>query len=291
MKRAFSNGALAAAIALTSAVAAFAQSDTAEVRPSDLKAAPANASGEDFRERKEEVRANIELWQSRVRKKSEQIDKVLKGHDLRKIAGQKVAIAAIDELLQTVDDEAKGIIEAHTRIGPDLKLYRQALLKAPEVFSKIAETMDSRAPETKSTGLKEAYADMAIEARKLAIAYQTKAKGIDSLESDIARKMQFVAESRVFIADVRELLAAIPTEEELKIEKLVERLNQYLLGFDEAIKAIKGVAGKIGAEAQPTTPSASPAKSKPLSWRLRPSMVPAPPHLWPSAHAESMLVS
>ncbi|HEY1065788.1 MAG TPA: hypothetical protein VGE52_06755, partial [Pirellulales bacterium] len=71
----------------------------------------------------------------------------------------------------------------------------------------------------------------------------------------------FVHESRIFISDVRGLLAAIPTNHGLKTEQLVQRLNRYIEVFQEAVKAIKGVSGKISERPQPTPtepPSARP---------------------------------
>lgn len=255
-------GALALAV-LFGNVAALAQGDTTEVRPGDLKPAPARRLDDDFRDRKEEVRANIELWEGRVRKKVEQIDRILEGIDIHKIEGQKIAKSAISELLDDVDQEANEILEAHTRVGPDLRLYRQALDKAAPVFREIANGLDGKATLNKSTILKEAYADLATQARTLATSYEAKAKDIDGLEAGIAKKIEFVRESRVFISDVRELLDAIPADHGLQTEKLVQRLNQYIQGFEEAVKAIKGVADKIGGEARPATPD--PGKAKPLS--------------------------
>ena len=46
------------------------------------------------------------------------------------------------------------IIAAHQQVQPDLKLYREALLKAPAVFRRIAETMEKRAGEHKTKFIK-----------------------------------------------------------------------------------------------------------------------------------------
>lgn len=246
----------------------WAQSDTAEVRPSDL--APRKTSGGGaanseadaaFAQEKESVRANIELWESRIRTKMADVDQVLKGLDVKKIEGQRIAIGAIDELLQAIDEEAQAILEAQERVAPDLKLYRQALLKAPDVFRQCAAKLDERAEGRKSMLLKEAYADFAAEARKLAGVYEAKAKSIDALEASIAQKMEFVVESREFIQDARELLAAIPTDNGLQTEKMVARLNKYLEVFQEAIKTIRGVTEQIGDS--PTAEPRSPAAVKP----------------------------
>ena len=254
-----------AILAVLMSSVALAQGDTADARPGDLRLVPTRRLDEDFRDRKEEVRANIELWEGRVRKKVEQIDRILEDIDIRKIDGQQIAKRAISELLDDVDDEAKEILEAHTQVGPDLRLYRQALDKAPDVFREISNTLDRKATLTKSTLLKEAYADLATQARTLASSYEAKSKEIDGLEAGIVKKIEFVRESRVFIGDVRELLDAIPADHGLQTEKLVQRLNQYIQGFEEAVKAIKGVADKIGGEGRPATPDPNNAKPKPLS--------------------------
>ena len=273
---------------------AWAQSDTAEFRPSDSPTANGSQidGGEgwnktatpwrggggqrggwgaaDFAQQKESARAEIELWESRIRRKMADIDLALKGLDLKKVQGQKIAVDSIDELLEEIDGEAKRIIEAKERVAPDLKLYRQALLKAPDVFRKLADNLEKRAETRKSTILKEASADMAAEARKLATAYEAKAKSIDGVEASIEAKMEFVIESREFIADVRELLSAIPTDHGLQTEKLVDQLNKYVEVFQEAVKTLQGVTQQIG-EGRSADHNSSPGSfprvqpSKPLS--------------------------
>ncbi|MFO0904211.1 MAG: hypothetical protein U0939_14500 [Pirellulales bacterium] len=246
---------------------AHAQIGTAEVRPGDLRSSkPAAEIAGPLEQDREDVKANIELWERRIRKKLNDIDQVLQGLDLKKIEGQRIAAGEIDALLQEIDDEAKGIIEAQARVAPDLKQYREALLKAPDIFRKLADSMDERAGKRKAIVLKEAYADISAEARKLATTYETKAKQIDKLEADLQEKIEFVIDSREFIADARELLAAIPTEHGLQTEKLVERLNKYLDVFQDAVKTIRGVTEKIG---EPSSPGESPTPAsrpgKPLA--------------------------
>jgi hypothetical protein len=272
----------------------WAQSDTAEFRPGDQAtgsgsqfeggedwnkvATPGRGgSGErkgwgaaDFAQQKESARAEIELWESRIRRKMTDINAALKGLDLKKIQGQKIAIDSMDELLEEIDGEAKRIIEAKERVAPDLKLYRQALLKAPDVFRKLADSLEKRAETRKSTILKEASADMAAEARKLATSYEMKAKAVDGIEAGIEAKMEFVIESREFIADVRELLSAIPTDHGLQTEKLIDQLNKYVEVFQEAVKTLQGVTQQISegrSETTPPSPGNSPRvqPSKPLS--------------------------
>jgi methyl-accepting chemotaxis protein len=243
---------------------AHAQIGTAEVRPGDLRSPkPAEKIADSLEQDRADVKANIELWERRIRKKLTDIDQVLQGLDLKKIEGQRIAAGEIDALLQEIDDEAKGIIEAQARVAPDLKQYREALLKAPDVFRKLADSMDERAGNRKAIVLKEAYADISAEARKLATTYETKAKQIDKLEADLQEKIEFVVDSREFIADARELLAAIPTEHGLQTEKLVERLNKYLDVFQDAVKTIRGVTEKIGEPSSPgelPTPANRPMK-------------------------------
>lgn len=243
MKRGVGGGLVALGVWLGGLVGGVsAQSGTAEVRPGDLGSASAGSSSDvDLARSRDEVRANIELWERRIRKKFDDVEHVLDGLDLKKI-------------------------EAQARVAPDLKQYREALLKAPQVFRKLADTMDERAGKRKAIILKEAYADISAEARKLATTYETKAKLIDKLETELQEKIEFVVDSREFIADARELLAAIPTEHGLQTEKLVERLNKYLEVFQDAVKTIRGVTEKIG---EPSSPGAVPAQpgrpGKPLS--------------------------
>lgn len=273
---------------------AWAQSDTAEFRPSDGPTGNGSqfeggeawnkgstpgrgGSGQrtgwgaaDFPQQKESARAEIELWENRIRRKMADINVALKGLDLKKVQGQKIAVDSMDDLLEEIDSEARRIIEAKERVTPDLKFYRQALLKAPDVFRKLADSLDKGAATRKSPILKAASADMANEARKLATTYEERAKSIDGIEAGIEAKMVFVFESREFIADVRELLSAIPTDHGLHTEKLVDQLNKYIEGFQEAVKTLQGVTQQIG-EGRSADPNASPGSvprvqpSKPLS--------------------------
>ena len=266
LKRAARWAAMGMGAVLLAAGALLAQSDTAEVRPSDPQPRLGQSrDGAGFAERKEEVRASIELWEQRVRRKLEQIDQILQGLDLQQIQAQKIAVDTLIEILNDLDEEALAIIAAHDQVGPDLKLYREALLQAPDVFQRIAEDLEARATDKKSTFLKEAYADFAAEARKLAGAYEAKAAGIGGLESEVAKKMEFVHESREFILDVRGFLEAIPADHGLETERLIARINQYIEVFQDAINAIKGVADKIGEQPQPTTPDPARAEPAPLT--------------------------
>lgn len=231
------------------------RSDTPAAPPTS---APAKIAEPNLAQRKEEVRANIELWEDRVRTKLQQIDQILAGLDLEQIQSRSIAVRKLCEILDDLDEEALAIIDAHTQVGPDLKLYRQALLQAPDVFRRIAEDLDKRATEKKSTFIKEAYADFAAEARNLATSYETKAGAIDTLQNEIDKKMEFVVESREFITDVRGFLRAIPTDHGLETETLINRINAYIQVFQEAIDAMKGVADSIGGQPQPTAPTDAP---------------------------------
>lgn len=252
---------LGVGIIAAAAGSAWAQSDTTEVRPSDLRP---SSDSDSIAEQKEEVKASIELWEQRVHAKILQIDQILKGLDLKQIQAQKIAVTALMEILDDLDEEAQAIIAASNHVAPDLKLYREALERAPDLFRKIADTLEKRAGEKKSSFLKEAYADFASEARELANTYEAKAAGIGTLQADVAKKLEFVHESREFIADVHELLDAIPADHGLQTEQLITRINQYITVFQEAIDAIKGVAHKIGETPQLSPPNPEPTKPQPL---------------------------
>lgn len=206
----------------------------------------------------EEVRSNIEIWQERVRKRLETIERMATALDLRKIESQKIAVEELQNILRDLDEEAKQIIDAHSGLGPDLKLYRQALEAAPGVFHQIANELEQRATSTKSNILQQNYADFASQSHKMAESYVGRAKGIDGLEADLAKRMEFVVESRVFISDVQGFLAAVPTQGGVETERLIGRINAYIDAFQGAISAMKGVANKIvepGTNATPTLPN------------------------------------
>lgn len=217
------------------------------------KIAPQPTGGDpDFAGEKQQVRANVELWENRVRAKLQQVDRIVTGLDLRQIKTQKMAVDSLIDVLNQLDEEARSIIAAHEQVKPDLKLYREALLKAPGVFKKIADNLDKRATENKSTLIKTGYAEFASEARKLAARYEAQAAGVENLEVEVAKQMAVVQESREFISDVRELLRAIPASHGIETQKLVERLNVYIDVLHEAIEAMKGAANRIGEPQSPT---------------------------------------
>lgn len=236
---------------------------------------PADIS--DFAQEQRQVKANIELWQDRVQKKLQQVDRIVSGLDLRQIESQKMAVDSLLEVLNQLDEEARSIVSAHQQVKPDLKLYREALLKAPAVFRKIADGLDKKASERQAGLIKTGYADFASEARKLAANYESQAAGVGGLEAELAQKMALVYESQQFIADVRELLKAIPTSHGIETQKFVERLNVYISVLRQAIDAMKGAADRIS---EPQSPTTDPGRGVPLTrtddgarpaWRKRPA--------------------
>ena len=216
----------------------------------------------DFAQEKRQVKANIELWETRVRSKLEQVDRIVSGMDLRRIEPQKMAVDSLLEVLNQLDEEARSIVSAHQQVQPDLKLYREALLKAPAVFRKIAEGLDKKAGERKAGLIKTGYADFASEARKMATKFESQAAGIGGLEGELAQKMALVYESQQFIADVRELLKAVPTSHGIETEKFVARLNVYISVLRQAIDTMKGAADRIG---EPQSPTPEPGPQVPLT--------------------------
>jgi len=230
---------LALAIVLTlPAASLFAQSDTAEVRPSDL----------DFAKTTSSVRENIELFERRLADKTQETDQILRGLDLKQIEGQEMAKAALIELLNKFEEEADDISNAYEQLGPDLRLYREAILSAPAVFREFSGRLEEKASATESTFLKEAYADFAGQSRKLATKYEAKAKSVKGLEGDIAGSMKEVRESKNFIVDIREFLRAIPTDNGKDTAVLVARINEYVANLKQAIGQIQKVANEIGGD-------------------------------------------
>lgn len=216
----------------------------------------------DFAGQKRQTRANIELWETRVRAKLSQVDRIVSGLDLRQIQVQKMTVDSLIAVLDQLDEEARSIIAANEQVQPDLRLYKEALLKAPGVFRTIATNFEHKATEHKSALLKAAYADFGAESRKLATKYEAQAAGIGSLEGELSKKIAVVQESREFIADVRELLKAVPASHGIQTQKLVERLNVYIDVLRQAIDSIKGAAGRIG---EPQSPSSEEPRTVPLT--------------------------
>lgn len=209
----------------------------------------------------EEVKIKVDVWRERVRKRLEDIDRLSKTLDMKKVSSQKLAVEELQALLTDLDEEAKLIIEAHTGFEPDFRIYRQALQSAPAVFEQKAVELESRAASKKSSQLQEAYADFASHARKLARSFADQAQGLDGVEVEVAKRIEFVRESREFISDVQGLLAAIPTQGGVETERLVTRINQYTDGLVQAINAMRGIADKIGepsSKSPPVTPNPNP---------------------------------
>ncbi len=209
----------------------------------------------------DEMKVKVEVWRDRVRKRLEDIDRLSKSLDMKKVSSQKVAVSELQALLMDLDEEAKLIIEAYSGFEPDFRIYRQALQSAPAVFEQKAMELESRATTKKSSQLQEAYADFASHARKLARSFADQAQGLDGVEVEVAKRIEFVKESREFIADVQGLLAAIPTQGGVETERLVTRINQYTDGLVQAINAMRGIADKIGepaSKALPASPNPNP---------------------------------
>ncbi len=212
---------------------------------------PAN-SASDLEERKVQMKASVEMWESRVRKRLTLVEEITRTMDLRQIQTQRLAVDELREVLSDLDEEARAILEVYSGLGSDLKLYRAALEQAPSVFVRIAADLEKKALEKKTPELAGAYADFAAQARRLAAGYEGRAKSIDGLESDLARKMEFVRESREFVKDAGELLDAIPSSQGgLETEKLVQRVNAYVKAFEDTLRAIKGVSDKLGPSPAP----------------------------------------
>ncbi|MBL8825559.1 MAG: hypothetical protein JNM18_01150 [Planctomycetaceae bacterium] len=228
--------------------------------PNEAKVlAPDSSSADTFQEQKRRMKANVEMWEARVYKRLTAVAEIRDTMDFSDLTTQKLAVDELKELLKQLDGAAKEILDAYGHAGPDLKFYRRALEEGPAVFQRIADDFDRKATEKRSPALKEAYADFGDQARQLAIRYAERAKTVDSWEREIHHKIEYVEESREFIHDAQELLDAIPTEAGLETQKLVKQINSYMQAFDEALKAMRGVAEKIG-DPQPKTGKDEPAK-------------------------------
>lgn len=211
------------------------------------------------------VKTNIELWAGRVRDRMKVIEGIKSTYDLKQVTNQKLAVKELRELLGEFDLAAAEIEQTFDRAGPDLKQYRLALEQAPAVFHRYADDMEAKAQAIESPTLKEGYVDMSARARNMAAFYAGRAKMVDSWEADIRSKMKYVVESRVFIQDAQGFLDAIP-EGGLETEQLAANMNRYIQAFNEALKAMQGVADKIcepesKAGSAKTTEAPVPAKS------------------------------
>jgi hypothetical protein len=204
-------------------------------------------------EKGREIKANVDLWGERVRRKCQETEKVLQGLDLKKIEGQKVAKDQLLDLLDELDLEAAQILDAYSSVITDLRMYRKAVAAAPAALDAMAVEFERKAEGVQSEQLKAAYADGSAMVRKMARGYETRSKSTDGTEANMEKQIGFVRESRTFIQDVKELLDVLPTEKGLETEKWVERVNTYIESFQNVVHLIKETGTKLGEE--PTTPT------------------------------------
>lgn len=256
---------ISVALFVSSAAAVYAQGGEGVRGNDNPRTVRAPEKTVDSERHSQDVKENIELFQERIQRKLQKIDTILKGLDLRKVEAQKVTVEALREILDDLDSEAKAILEADSQVRPDLKLYRKALLAAPEVFRSIADGFDKRAETAKSKQIREGYLDFAMEARKHADSYTQRAKDVEGMEAAIEKQLEFVTESRDFILEVNGFLAAVPTSSGIETQKFVARINEYISAFESAISAIKKVSDKISE--QPRTPTPDPDAKKKASPR------------------------
>lgn len=195
--------------------------------------------------RNRQIKATIEAWEEHVRKKLDVIDEMYESFDFHKVQSQKVVSSELLSMLDHLDEGASSIIQSFEALGPDLELYRKALLAAPPAFQKLGDEMERNALSKRSIDIQKTYADFAAQTRKLAAAYEKRAQGVDELESVVQEKIEFVRESRDFIHDVKAIWDTIPAESGLETERLVERLNRYVDSFQEAVRTMRNVADKI----------------------------------------------
>ncbi|MBS0202908.1 MAG: hypothetical protein JSS49_08430 [Planctomycetes bacterium] len=236
--------------------AAFAGAPGEPPKLTRISATEPAASAVDPLEHSRKVRANLEMWPERVRRRLTEAEQRLKGLDLKEIKTQKMFAQDFDEILQDLDEEALAIQDAFGKITTDLLLYREAVAQAPASFRGVAAAFEKKATESDDLSLKGHYADFAATSHKLAERYEAKYKTLITLEKELATKLQFVAKSRIFIADVKDFISTIPaTEEGLEVEAFVKRLNAYVTVFQDSIKMLKGLSDQIGQE--PTSPGAT----------------------------------
>lgn len=210
----------------------------------------------DAMEKGREIKANVDLWGERVRRKCLETEKVLQGLDLRKVNGQRIAKQQLIDLLDELDLEAAQILDAHSSVITDLRMYRKALAAAPATLDAMAVEFERRAEGVQNEHLKASYADFSAMVRKMARGYESRSKSMDGTEANMEKQIGFVRESRTFIQDVKELLDGLPTENGLETEKWVERVNTYIESFQKVVHLIKETGTKIGEE--PTAPTRVP---------------------------------
>jgi len=227
----------------------------APTAPALKPAARGQAVGDrrDAMEKGREIKANVDLWGERVRQKCLETEKVLQGLDLRKVNGQRIAKQQLTDLLDELDLEAAQILDAHSSVITDLRMYRKTLSAAPATLDAMAVEFERRAEGVQNDQLKASYADFSAMVRKMARSYETRSKSMDGIEANMEKQIGFVRESRTFIKDVKELLDGLPTENGLETEKWVERVNTYIESFQKVVHLIKETGAKIGEE--PTTPT------------------------------------
>lgn len=211
-------------------------------------------------QRSREIKASVERWQERVQKRLGAVDELAQTLDLKKITSQKIVSSELIGLLDDLDEEAVAIVEASETIGPDLDMFRKALLQASPSFEKMAVELERASASKKNVEIQQLYFDFITHARKLASHYANQAKGIDGIERTLGEQIAFVKESREFIADVKGLLEAIPSDGGVELEKLVERINQYIDAFRKTIDTMHGITEKI---AHPSNPKSSSERSSP----------------------------
>jgi hypothetical protein len=233
--------------------ASLALADQATINMSSARESTVQGKGAEdpkaaFEQHTLEVKANVELWETRLARRLAAVNEMARTMDLRKLEPQRTAVEQLREVLSDMDDEAATLLKLYSELGPEVKLYRGALQQAPVVFTKLADSLEAKAGEKRDQVLVAAYADLSAQARSLASGFIQRAKETEGLEKEISQRVEFVRQSREFLHDASVLLASIPaTSEAIRVEALVRRLNSYVDAFQHMLDTLRNVSDKIGA--------------------------------------------
>jgi hypothetical protein len=258
------------------------RSDTAEVQSGHAATLPDSAP--DGLDRGEKIRVQVEKWQDRVRHKIEALDKIFQGFDLRKIEVQQFSRERFEEILDDLEEESEEILRGFADVQPDVKLLRQTLLKAPDIFRQIAAEFEEKASKSDDEFFRESYADLAAASKKMAANCEQKAKAMDALERELQSKLKFVQTSQEFCQHIRRFLRTLPAEPGITTEKWIERVNAYVSALEQAVKLLKTMT-----QGMDQKPTADPqAKPLPAAAATSPA---APPRPMTLVEAKARLVS
>lgn len=234
-----------------------------EVRPSEPKVATPTAAAPttSMQSANANFKREIEVWNERIRNRIEKLNSMDSLSGLENLTQRKLAADQLVALVDDLREEAEAIIEVGGGLEADLGIYRQSLLKAPQLFQEFSMKFQQRTSEVESLEMREAYADYAMLARKLGASYHQQALELSKTEVEIQRRIQFVREAKTMLEDLRELLLVIPKSGGDETVKVLQRISTYAEAFKQSIRAIRVTTEKFADpnNSSPQTPSVPPA--------------------------------